>query len=585
MIIRSAFRRAGGLGRHLTRTDTNERVEMRLDLARNAPADIRDALAVFTAIARTNARTNRDLIHFKMSPGHPLTEEELVSTLAVIEEEHAIPGTMPRYVVTHVKGERAQHYHVVFPLVDPASGRAIRSNENYLKDEIASRRLEVMFGEAIVPGPRQNEVIAEFAQRGMDDAVRALGGRGDIEPGQRIDGATRQQADRLGINVKSVWKSIYDIWIEAGKDWTAYEQRLDARGFSLARGDKAIMIIHRETGFHAPLGRLLRQAAKTADSAIKLPEKELRAAFPKAQLLAKVRDDGFVRARGEAHAAVDQEFGRMIREAELDAQEELAVKLRKARERAKELRKAEFRTGLEARREEIRGLYRRRDRIRRARVNRAFIAAQWFDTPGTRRRAFIVAGAGVLFAGGGLGLAFVVAGLALSMLPSYERARTLAYQAKLEQQGDWTKLARDLDTAYQEMKVERPQPRASIDFDRIQKPMRIIAGKLAWEAIQASDTDRAAHPATDVEIYRRAIGPDLARDIEHCAIHGSGRAAMTMLRWYRSDDAHDQVALAAAMRAAGAAPPALHNVGTPQNGSVVTPGSGQKPDLKRGWER
>ncbi len=130
MIARSRWRRIPGLAEHLQRTDTNEQVVLRDDLARGVPADLDGALHLCAAIARTNLRTTRDVIHIKVSPGRPMPADGIERVLARIEFEHAIPDTVPRIVVQHTKGQRPDHFHIVYAVVDPASGRAIPSDGN-----------------------------------------------------------------------------------------------------------------------------------------------------------------------------------------------------------------------------------------------------------------------------------------------------------------------------------------------------------------------------------------------------------------------------------------------------------------------
>jgi hypothetical protein len=60
------------------------------ELGRDALPNVQDAIAVFAAIARTNPRAKRDLVHFKISPGHEFSEAEFAQTIAMIEIEFEI---------------------------------------------------------------------------------------------------------------------------------------------------------------------------------------------------------------------------------------------------------------------------------------------------------------------------------------------------------------------------------------------------------------------------------------------------------------------------------------------------------------
>ena len=206
MIIRSHFRRSGGLARHLLRTDTNRSVVIEAEFVRGCADNVSDALSLFAMIAATNARAKRAYVHFKVSPAYALDRAMLATTLDMIDTEFAIPETTPRHVVSHAKGDRVDHFHVVYALVDPFTGRAIKSHGNFLKDEIISRRCELLFGEPIVSGPRQKDVVEALQARGLEDQADILSHHPQVTSGSRIDGRPRQQAERLGTDAEAVMR-------------------------------------------------------------------------------------------------------------------------------------------------------------------------------------------------------------------------------------------------------------------------------------------------------------------------------------------------------------------------------------------
>ena len=110
----------------------------------------------------------------------------------------------------------------------------------------------------------------------------------------------------------------------------------------------------------------------------------------------------------------------------------------------------------------MRERYRRRDRIRRARVNRFFIAAGVFANPKVRKLAFYLLAAGAMASGAGLLGALAVAGVAVASLPSYQGARCL-------------RAAHDEAAAQDRIKMAAELQAESRDFFR----QRAIAMKLA----------------------------------------------------------------------------------------------------------
>jgi len=545
VIVRSEFIRLNGQAAHLSRADTNRTVVIRTDLARNAPDNLLDMTRYFAAIARTNPRTERDLVHLKVSPAHPLDDVQLARALEVIEEEFGIAATTPRGVVEHDKGERPRHFHILYPLVDPVTGRAIRSDRNYFKDEIISRRLELEFGEAIVPGPRMAEVVDELARRGQTAEVEALETHPAVQSGARFGHEIRQQAERLGVNLQNFAETVLGCWTEAAGNGEAFTDRLTKCEMRVAQGKRAVLVLDDRTGFNAPLARVLRQVTKARAERIEVREPELRNLLPQLPELVEARDAGLDRAAADARIAIEREIARFAAEAIAEAQGDLARRLKKAREAERARRREAERRSLTERRAEIVAFYRRRDRIRWARVNRAFIAARWAATPATRKLAFIAAAGSVALAGGGLGLALVAGGLAAGLLPTFEHARALAVCAAAARAQDLNEQRELMDRIYVELKRTAPD---LLDFNKVPKSRRIAAGFIAHCAVVGDDSLDGDNLAA-LRRAERCIGSPLAEEIRRAVLAGPRGGAERLLGWYRWGESHSGKALEAALRA------------------------------------
>ena len=235
MIVKSSFRRIGGFESHLLRTDTNEVVSIRVDLFRGGADDLGSALRLMEAIARTNPRVERDLVAFAISAQHALTESELGQALDMTEQEYGISPDAPRAVVTHLKGARATHVHAVYPIVDPLTGKAIRSDGNYERDELISRRLEIVFGERIVPGPRIAANVAELRRRGLDREADILAPYAPVAHEDGLSRIDRQQATRLGVAAPEWSRAAFSRFERAGRDLGAFAALLGDAGLHVAR--------------------------------------------------------------------------------------------------------------------------------------------------------------------------------------------------------------------------------------------------------------------------------------------------------------------------------------------------------------
>lgn len=545
MIIRSEFIRLSGQAAHLTRTDTNRTVAIRIDLARDAPDDLLDMTRFFAAIARSNPRTERDLVHVKISPAHPLTDAQLVRALEVLEEEFCIAPSTPRGVVEHDKGDRPRHFHVLYPIVDPATGRAIRSEANYVKDELVSRRLEIAFGEPIVPGPRMAEVVEELGRRGQTAEAEALKRYTAVRSGTRFGHGMRQQAERLGVDLPAFAEKVFECWTRAAGSGQAFADGLAQCEMRLAAGNKAVLVLHDATGFSAPLARVLRQTTKARGAAVEIREPELRAIFPRLPAFDDARDAGLQKAAANGQRLVDAELARFAAEAIADEQEDLARRLNKVRE-AERRRRDEIRRSLIQRRAEIAALYCRRDRIRRARVNRAFGVARWAAAPAIRKTAFVAAAGIMGLAGGGLGAILVAGGLAVAILPTYERARMLAAVAAAERAKDASERGLVLRRLYSDFQASMSKP---LDFRHISKTDRILVGFVAYCAVVGSGGELGTQHRAVLENVRRRIGIDFADQVRSAVLVGPAGGAVRMLAWYREGDTASKKALEAALRA------------------------------------
>jgi hypothetical protein len=546
MIIRTEFIQLGGQAAHLSRTDTNKQVVVRYDLARLAPHGLLEATRAFAAITRSNPRTVRDLIHTKISPAHPLTDAELTRTLDMIEAELGIPKTMPRIVVEHDKGDRARHFHIIWPVVDPDTGRAIKSNENYFKDELVSRRLELAFGEAVTPGPRQLDVVEELRRRDRSDEAEVLSALGPVDAGARLGGRTRQQAARLGVNLNAFAETVHKCWVDSKGDHRRFGAALERQGLRIANGDNAILVLDDATGFPAPLARLLRQVGKDKRAPIHIKERDLQIAFGDAAEYSAARDAGLAEALAKANKGVETELERMAAEAAMDGEIDLAKRLNRARLRKKERRRAELRQPLKARRRQIADQYRRRDRIRRARVGRAFRAAKWAASPAIRNLAFLAGAGAMALAGGGLGLALVAVAVAVAMLPSFERARALAALARHEQGRDVAHKQKECDDAFSLVVAEQGRKGAPLDFGAIPKATRGAAGFVAHCAIRSIDRPLDGVDETRLAAATQALGAESAETIRRAALDGPTGGALRILSWYKWSDPGSEKALATA---------------------------------------
>lgn len=439
MYIETIPRRLGGLGRHLMDTGrgSNERVTVRTDLSRDVSNDVTLALRMLAEPARRVRRMKRDVAHIVMSPVKPLSTAELEYVLRTIEDEFAIPPTNARLVVEHQKGQRARHYHVVYSMASETTGKALRFTRSGDRDEMLARRFEIELGEKIQPSTRVERTAELLRERGLGDLAE-LAAQGPVaRKGRRPSKAEIRQNDRHGADQTLLDNRLRQAWRQAGGDLSCLRREVEAVGFRLAAGDRRIagvpivQLVDIETLKPASLTRQLNRLALYGDGP-PFREVVIGATFGELPALAEVKYELRRDAPQRSAAAVLGEFNELIAEMEADGERAEAAKARKGRARLAARLSAEERDDLRTRQDSVKSRYRQRDRIRRARVNRAFIAAKLFASREVRKAAFYLMTVGVIATGAGLIPALAAAGFVIGALPTFHSARRLRFAADRE---------------------------------------------------------------------------------------------------------------------------------------------------------
>jgi len=231
MIIKGRSRsRPAELAAHLSRVDTNERMEI-IEVRGTVADDLLGSLKEMAAIAAGTA-CKRPLYHASLSTrvNEILTLEQWLCSVEELERRLGFVG-QPRILVQHSKHNR-EHMHVVWCRVDARRKVAISDSWNFPIHEEAARHLERLFGHQRTQGA--------FAER--DGVAR---------PQRTPSTADMQQAARLRIDLAALTKEVTQIWRQSG-DAAAFNAALVERGYVLARGDRRqYVLVDRAGGVHS----------------------------------------------------------------------------------------------------------------------------------------------------------------------------------------------------------------------------------------------------------------------------------------------------------------------------------------------
>jgi hypothetical protein len=220
---------------HLTRTDTNERAEVK-EIRGVVAQDLSGALREMEGVA-SGARTNKPFYHGSINTraDERLTDEQRAYAIDKLEASLGLAG-QARVVVVHEK-EGREHCHIVWSRIDLDRMAAISDSNNYYKHEQVARALEKEFGHDRVQG-------AHIERDGKQ--------RPDRTPSH----SEMLQADRTGLSPQQARELMTGIW-QSTKNGKEFQAALEDKGWILARGDRRDFVaIDPNGGVHSVARRI-----------------------------------------------------------------------------------------------------------------------------------------------------------------------------------------------------------------------------------------------------------------------------------------------------------------------------------------
>lgn len=227
---------------HLTRTDTNERAEVK-DIRGVVAEDLLGALREMEAVA-AGTRATKPFYHGSINTraDERLTDEQRMYAIDKLEEALGLTG-QARVVVVHEK-EGREHCHIVWSRIDLDRMAAISDSNNYRTHEEVARTLEREFGHERVQG-------AHIERDGKE------------RPERTPSHAEMLQAERTGVSPQEAKELMTAIW-QTTQNGKEFQAALADKGWMLARGDRRDFVAIDPTGgIHSVARRI--EGAKAAD--------------------------------------------------------------------------------------------------------------------------------------------------------------------------------------------------------------------------------------------------------------------------------------------------------------------------------
>ncbi len=227
---------------HLTRTDTNERAEVK-EIRGVVAEDLRGALLEMETVA-AGARTTKPFYHSSINTAahERLTDEQRTVAIDRLESALGLTG-QPRVIIIHEK-EGREHCHIVWSRINLDRMAAISDSHNYRKHEEVARSLEREFGLERVQGAHVER-------------------EGKARPERTPSHAEMLQAERTGMSPKEAKEQITALWQATGTG-QEFAAALTEHGYVLARGDRRDFVLIDPLGGTHSLSRRI-EGAKAKD--------------------------------------------------------------------------------------------------------------------------------------------------------------------------------------------------------------------------------------------------------------------------------------------------------------------------------
>lgn len=234
MIIKAtkvkSIRHADILAKHLLRMDENELVEVMQIRGTARPDDLAASLrSMQRATELTQGKTG--LFHVAINPreheADEMTPEQWEHTLKAIEKEFELVG-QPCALTKHTKNGRS-HIHAVYQLTNTEKGKLIDIKHDHYRCVNLGLKLEKELSHELTSRERSRKSYTRKEQ---------------------------QQAKRLGEKVTERRADLRNIY-EHYPELRAFQRELTAKGYSLAQGDRAAVVLVNEQGEVFSLSREL----------------------------------------------------------------------------------------------------------------------------------------------------------------------------------------------------------------------------------------------------------------------------------------------------------------------------------------
>ncbi|MFK5914976.1 MAG: hypothetical protein QM484_11425 [Woeseiaceae bacterium] len=229
------------LASHLLKNDENETVSV-IQIHDLASETVHDALMEMKALSRSTY-CKQHIYHVSASPepGQRIRKNDWNKIWKIYEHAHNITG-QPFVEVEHLKNRRI-HRHRAYSRINILTGKAINLGHSKIKNERASRQIEIELGHNIIKGKHDYAVINRFKKEKLFTHANLIeNNKNRPLPIGEFTEKELQKSKRLNINTDEVRKAIYTAWDKSSCSGS-FQKKLAESGYLIAQGNKALVVI------------------------------------------------------------------------------------------------------------------------------------------------------------------------------------------------------------------------------------------------------------------------------------------------------------------------------------------------------
>ncbi|MFE8873161.1 relaxase/mobilization nuclease domain-containing protein [Acetobacter persici] len=190
--------------------------------------------------------------HFIISNLEEMTDEQMLEAIDEVGKEFGFTRKNVKMAVIHGKDHHhadGRHLHFLVETINPENGRNFDFKNYQQRQELVSRKMEIMNGFQLNKGRHNRYVFSRLEQENPEYAERMKHlTEGRLER-KTISEKQIENLRRRGSTPFQMKKELKDLWASSDNDFDKFAEQLSGAGYSIEQGRKTLIINDRDGKF------------------------------------------------------------------------------------------------------------------------------------------------------------------------------------------------------------------------------------------------------------------------------------------------------------------------------------------------